>query len=88
MGFISAGSDLYDVFLSYASADNIAHNQWVGDFERYLRATLAAELARGVDLFVTGNIIIRLFFSKWNYILWQCNFFNIRFCQNIPTVIK
>jgi Integrase core domain. len=42
----------------------------------------------GVDLFVTVNIIIRLFFSKWNYILWQFNFFDIRLCQNIPTVIK
>ena len=42
----------------------------------------------GVDLFVTVNIIICLFFSKWNYILWQFNFFDIRLCQNIPTVIK
>jgi sucrose-phosphate synthase len=32
----------------------------------------------GVDLVVTANIIILLFFPKWNYILWQCNFFNIR----------
>ena len=45
-------------------------------------------MGRGVDLFVTVNIIIRLFFSKWNYILWQFNFFDIRLCQNIPTVIK
>ena len=47
-----------------------------------------ALILRGVDLFVTVNIIIRLFFSKWNYILWQFNFFDIRLCQNIPTVIK
>ena len=47
-----------------------------------------AWLTGGVDLFVTVNIIIRLFFSKWNYILWQFNFFDIRLCQNIPTVIK
>ena len=52
------------------------------------RQTAATWLHAGVDLFVTVNIIIRLFFSKWKYILWQFNFFDIRLCQNIPTVIK
>jgi hypothetical protein len=46
MGFIAGGSDFYDAFLSYARADDAAHNGWVGDFERYLNKTLAAELAR------------------------------------------
>lgn len=44
MGFCIAGSDQYDVFLSYAHADNILHVQWVRDFERHLRETLIAEL--------------------------------------------
>ena len=43
-----------------------------------LLLALEADSRRGVDLFVTADIIIRLFFSKWNDILWQCNFFDIR----------
>ena len=58
------------------------------DLSRWLGPKLASQAATGVDLFVRVNIIIRLFFSKWNYILWQFNFFDIRLCQNIPTVIK
>jgi tRNA-splicing ligase RtcB len=58
----------------------------MGTSSYILCGTKASE--RVVDLFVTVNIIIRLFSSKWNYILWQFNFFDIRLCQNIPTVIK
>ena len=46
MGFCVDEADRYDVFLSYASADDTAHNGWVADFEQYLRQQVVAELRR------------------------------------------
>ena len=46
MGFCVNGSDCYDAFLSYASVDDVVHGGWVGDFERYLKKMVVAELKR------------------------------------------
>jgi hypothetical protein len=50
MGFCVGGDDQYDAFLSYAHADNEAHNGWVGDFERYLKNTTIAQLQRAEEV--------------------------------------
>jgi hypothetical protein len=50
MGFCIGGDDQYDAFLSYAHADNDAHNGWVGDFERYLKSTTVAQLQRAEEV--------------------------------------
>ena len=49
MGYCFDGNNQFDVFLSYASADDEAHNRWVSDFERYLNEKVKAELKRSSD---------------------------------------
>jgi protein required for attachment to host cells len=49
MGFYVDGDNKYDAFLSYAHADNEAHNNWVTDFEQYLRKMVIAELKRSSE---------------------------------------
>jgi hypothetical protein len=60
MGFCVGGDDQYDAFLSYAHADNEAHNGWVGDFERYLKNTTIAELQRAEDVNNTDAAMFRV----------------------------
>jgi hypothetical protein len=49
MGYCRDGEGRFDVFLSYASADDDAHNQWVSNFERYLNRMVRAELKRSQE---------------------------------------
>lgn len=60
MGFCINGDDHFDVFLSYANADNIAHNLWVSDFERYLKEKVIAELSRQDDTCADRASFVRI----------------------------
>ncbi|MFZ4700937.1 MAG: toll/interleukin-1 receptor domain-containing protein [Candidatus Methylumidiphilus sp.] len=50
MGFCTNGDDGYDAFLSYASADNDFHGNWVGNFEKHLKKVVIAGLRRANEV--------------------------------------
>ncbi|MEA3410171.1 MAG: TIR domain-containing protein [Pseudomonadota bacterium] len=51
MGFCNDGDDHYDVFLSYSHDDDSRHNQWVSDFERYLKDKIVSQLRSTANAF-------------------------------------
>ena len=60
MGFCVDGDDQYDVFLSYAHADDVVHNRWVGDFEQYLKETVIAELKCSDEVYSEDTSLFRI----------------------------
>jgi len=50
MGLCTKGDDGYDAFLSYASADNDFHGNWVGNFEKHLKKVVIAGLRRANEV--------------------------------------